>query len=598
MGEPLPAPARPIRIANVSGFLGDRFAALREMLAAPDPVDVITGDYLAELTMLILGKQQARDERAGYAAVFLRQLAESLGDCLDRGIKVVANAGGLNPRGLRDEILAVAAERGLRPSVAVVDGDDLRGRMAELQAAGVAFTHLDTGHALPPVTSSTTANAYLGGWGIAAALAAGADVVVCGRITDASLVVGPAAWWHGWRDDEWDALAGAVVAGHVIECGAQATGGNYPFLHELAPGLPGFPIAEVADDGTFVVTKQPGTGGAVSVGTVTAQLLYEVGGTAYPNPDVTAHFDGLVLEPAGTDRVAVRGARGTPPPDVLKVAVNLLGGYRNTMTMVITGLDIEDKARHATRQLLDAIEHLELAEIDVQLLRHDHPDAPTNPEATAHLRVTAKSPDRDAVGRAFSNEVTALTLQSYAGFFATTPPTAATEYGVYWPALVPRAAVDHTVLLPDGREERVPDPSCAPLLPPAVDGSRAESDHVADPDTDIDTVRVPLGRVCGARSGDKGGNANVGFWCATDDAYAWLRDALTVERLHALLPEAAALEIRRYEFASLRGLNFVIVGLLGEGVASSVRPDAQAKGLGEFLRSRTIDVPRRLLADD
>jgi hypothetical protein len=502
----------------------------------------------------------------------------------------------LNPRGLRDEILSVAAEQGLRPAVAVVDGDDLRGRMAELQAAGVAFTHLDTGRALPTVTNSTTANAYLGGWGIATALAAGAEVVICGRVTDASLVVGPAAWWHGWRADEWNPLAGAVVAGHVIECGAQTTGGNYPFLDELAPGLPGFPIAEVAGDGSCVVTKQPGTGGAVSVGTVTAQLLYEVGPTAYPNPDVTAHFDTLHLEQDGVDRVAVRGAHGTPPPDVTKVAINLLGGYRNTMTMVVTGLDIEEKARHATAQLLGAIEHLDLEAVDVQLLRTDHPDAATNPEATARLQVTAKGADREAVGRAFSNEVTALTLQSYAGFFATTPPSAATEYGVYWPALVPRDAVDHTVLLPDGQELHIAGPPCVPVTQP--DPERADPGH-ADPDraeTDrAETDRVPLGRVCGARSGDKGGNANVGFWCATDDAYAWLRAHLTVDRLHELLPEAAGLEIRRHEFATLRGLNFVVVGLLGEGVASSVRPDAQAKGLGEFLRSRTVDVPRRLL---
>ena len=583
---------RPVRIANVSGFFGDRLAAAREMLDGPEPIDVLTGDYLAELTMLILGKQQEKDPATGYAGTFVRQMTDVMGDCLACGVKVVSNAGGLNPRGLRDRLLAVAAEQSLTPHIAVVEGDDLRDRIDVLD--GLA-ADVDA-----PVA---TANAYLGGHGIAAALAAGADIVVTGRVTDASLVVGPAAWWHGWAADDWDALAGAVAAGHVIECGPQATGGNYPFLGELAPGLPGFPIAEVAVDGSFVVTKQPSTGGAVTPGTVTAQLLYEIGEPAYANPDVVAHFDTIELAPDGPDRVRVSGTRGTPPPEALKVAVNLPGGYRNTMTMVVTGLDIEAKAAHAEAQLFAVLGGREQFDaVDVQLLRTDHTDTDRNPAATAQLRVTVKSADAGLVGRRFSNAVTELSLQSYAGFFTTTPPTAESAFGVYRPTFVPRDVVHETVLLPDGTELVIPPPPVTSPLSPKLRRSQApttsERRNVGGA-----RARAPLGALCGARSGDKGGDANIGVWAiptgaaGADAVFDWLDAFLTADRVRELLgPEAAALEVQRHELPRLRALNFVVVGILGDGVASSVRFDPQAKGLGEFLRSRVVDVPAEFVS--
>jgi hypothetical protein len=604
--SPAPVAGRPVRIANTSGFLGDRLAAPAEMLAGPEPVDVLTGDYLAELTMLILGKARRRDPELGYATTFLAQMEAVLGDCLDRGVRVVTNAGGLNPRGLAARVAEVGRRLGRAPRVAVVEGDDLLDRLGALQAAGIDLAHLDTGvplgaSGLVPVT----ANAYLGGWGIARALAAGAEVVVCGRVTDASLVVGPAAWWHGWARDDWDALAGAVVAGHVIECGPQCSGGNYPFLDELAPGYPGFPVAEVAADGSAVITKQPGTGGAVNVGTVTAQLLYEIAEPAYVNPDVVAHFDTVSVRAVGPDRVEVAGARGSPPPPTLKVALNGDGGYRNTMTMVLTGLDVEAKAAHAERLLFEVLGGREqFADVDVTLLRTDREDAPTNAQATAQLRVTVKDPDRDRVGRRFSNAVVELSLASYAGFFTTTPPTDASAFGVFWPCLVPAAVVEHAVVLPDGTREVV-----APVVVEPHGAAQAGSPGGpgdAGPGSDeagthagpgVDTVRVPLGVVCGARSGDKGPNANVGLWCGSDDAYRWMVRALTVERLRALVPEAASLEVRRFPLPNLRAMNVVFVGILGEGVASSTRYDPQAKGLGEYLRSRFVDVPRRLVPD-
>jgi len=567
---------RPVRIGNCSGFYGDRLAAAREMVEG-GPIDVLTGDYLAELTMLILARAQAKDPDLGYAKTFLTQVEQVLGLCVERGIRVVANAGGLNAAGCAAAVREVAARLGLSVRVAHVEGDDLRGDLEAISPA--------------PEGKPVSANAYLGAWGIARALEV-ADVVVTGRVTDASLVVGPAAWWHGWAVDEWDALAGAVAAGHVIECGPQATGGNYSFLHEIIDRrYPGFPVAEVAADGSSVITKHPGTGGLVSVGTVTAQLLYEIGSPVYLGPDVTAHFDTCRVEQVGEHRVAISGTRGSPPPETLKVALNDVGGFRNTMTLVLTGLDVEAKAAHAEALLFEVLGGRDrFAEVDVRLLRFDHADAPSNEQATAHLRVTVKDPNPRVVGRSFSNATMELALGGYAGFHTTTPPSAESAFGVYRPAAVPRSAVTQTVVLSDGTRLTIPDPPTGP-----VPVARQEA---APPVPGGPTVQVPLGRICGARSGDKGGNANVGLWTRNAAAYAWLRGFATPERLRTLIgPEGADLEIEVFALPNLRAVNVVVQGLLGDGVASSTRPDPQAKGLGEYLRSRLVDLPVGLLEE-
>lgn len=581
---------RPVRIGNISGFYGDRIAAFREMIDG-GPLDVVTGDYLAELTMLILWKVKAKDPGAGYARTFLTQIREVLTDCLERNIKVVVNAGGLNPAGLADAVRAVAAELGVDASVAHVEGDDLLPRLPELQQSGARFTNIDTGVDLADSAAEPiSANAYLGGWGITAALRAGADIVICPRVTDASLVSGAAAWWHDWAPTDFDELAGAVLAGHIIECGPQATGGNYSQIHEVTDRrYPGFPIAEVAADGSSVITKHPDTGGLVSPGTVTAQIVYEINHPHYLNPDVVAHFDSAVLTQEGDDRVRVSGVTGGPPPTTLKVAMNYVGGYRNTMTLVLTGLDIEEKAAWATDELFTILGGREnFGDVDIQLLRYDKPDPASAAESTAHLRITVKDADRRKVDRAFSNAVMELALASYAGFHLTTPPSSASEYGVYWPALIEAEAVAHEVVHPDGSRERIehtPGVVVDRPTPPEPPAS-AESGPVAV---------MPLGTIAAARSGDKGGAANIGIWTDTDDRWEWLRSTLTVEKLTELIPEAADLPIVRYELANLRALNFVIGGFLGEGVASSVRLDAQAKGLGEYVRARHLPIPQRFV---
>ncbi|WP_298212206.1 acyclic terpene utilization AtuA family protein [Ferrimicrobium sp.] len=587
---------RPVRIANCSGFYGDRFSAALEMVEG-GPIDVLTGDYLAELTMLVLWKARKKDSGGGYAKTFLSQMEQILGTCLDRGIRVVTNAGGLNPVSLRDDLVSLAHRIGLAPRIAYIQGDDLIDRVDELIMSGHTFANLDTGQPLADAgVEPVTANAYLGGWGIVEALGAGADIVVCPRVTDASLVLGPAAWWHGWAHDDFDALAGAVVAGHVIECGPQATGGNYPWIEEIVDRrLPGFPIAEVSADGSAVITKHPGTGGLVSRGTVTAQLLYEIAEPAYANPDVTAHFDTVSLCQEDVDRVRIFGVRGTPPTENLKVALNYFGGYRNSMTLVLTGLDIEEKAGWAEAELFASLGGKErFREVDVRLERFDHENADTNELATAHLQITVKDSDPLLVGRVFSNAVMELALSSYPGFFTTSPPTAGSAYGVFWPSLIPVGLVEQRVVLPDGTVRLVP--HTAGGAADSTDPDRFQPNDTGSPMVQQQsTQRVPLGRICGARSGDKGGNANVGLWTRDPVSYAWLREEVTVETLRELIPEAHDLTIHRYELSNLMAVNFVIVGLLGEGVASSTRPDPQAKGLGEYLRSRFVDVPVSLL---
>ncbi|NLV56680.1 MAG: DUF1446 domain-containing protein [Acidimicrobiales bacterium] len=557
----------PIRIANASGFYGDRAAALAEALEGD--VDVVTGDYLAELTMMILALDRLKSPDRGHARTFLRQLEGALGPALDSGTRIVTNAGGLNPAGLADSIRELAARLGLACSVAHVEGDDLTGRADDLG-----------------LDSPLAVNAYLGAFGIAAALGAGADVVVTGRVTDASLVVGPAAAHFGWTATDHDALAGAVVAGHVIECGAQATGGNFSFFTEIADLVhPGFPIAEVHADGSSVITKHPGTGGAVTVDTVTAQLLYEIGPARYAGPDVTARFDTVALAPDGPDRVRISGVRGEPPPPDLKVGVNGIGGYRNEVTFVLTGLDIEAKAELVKAQMAPVLP----SGARWTLARTDHPDADTEEAASALLHCVVRSADRDEVGRRFSSAAVELALASYPGFHATSPPTEASPFGRFTSIVVPAGSVDHVVVLDDGTRLTVDAPAetlalaevPAPDPPPAPDAGT--------------TRRAPIGRVVGARSGDKGGSANVGVWARTDAAYAWMVHELTVERLRELLPEAADLPVARHVLPNLRAVNFVIDGILGEGVAANVRFDPQAKALGEWLRSRVVDVPEALI---
>lgn len=652
------ADQRPVRIANCSGFYGDRISAAREMLDG-GPIDVLTGDWLAELTMTILARS-AMKGGAGYARTFVTQMRDVLADARARGVKVVSNAGGLDPVGCAAAIREFAGED-IR--IATVTGDNLSGEIETMRAAGEHFRNLDTGEAYDDVAWPTlTANAYLGSAPVAAALRAGADVVITGRVTDAALVVGPAAWWHAWDltdPDLRNAIAGAVVAGHVIECGAQATGGNYPFFADV-PGLehPGFPIAEVAADGTSVITKHWDTGGLVSVGTVTSQLLYEVGSPTYLTPDATAMFDHVQAQLVGANRVRLSGTRGESPPARLKVAMTRLGGFRNTMELILTGLDIPAKAELVlaatagvtmaqTEQLdpvaLAAASRWDVAELTVDLLRRDHPDADTLAAAQSVLRITVKDPDSAKVGKPVTSALIEAGLSSYPGFYASAPPGGGTPFAVLWPTSIDPAHVSVEVSL-DGEAvpfEARPQAAAAPDTPasPTVDAAvRAEV-------PEGDTVRAPLGALVGARSGDKGGIANIGVWIPdpsepeavamaagegsawaaavdsfhdtetvwqtdspaptdaagverADAAYAWLLATLTREKVAELLGDLVVDGVEVHRFANLRALNIVLPRALGRGVADSTSIDPQAKSFAEYLRSRELDIPVALFDPD
>ena len=576
-----PRQPRPVRIANCSGFFGDRVSAAKEQVDG-GPIDVLTGDWLAELTMLILVRQRLKKgPGSGYARTFLTQMEQVLGTCLDRGIKVVSNAGGLDPHGAADALRELADSLGLSPRIAVVTGDDLTGRPDLITDA----VNLSTGEKLSDLgLSPVTANAYLGAFGIAAALDAGADVVITGRVTDAAIAVGPAAWWHGWAPTDLDPLAGAVAAAHVIECGAQACGGNYAFFTEVDDMTHlGFPIAEIDADGSSVITKHPGTGGEVSVGTVTAQLLYEVDTPAYLGPDVIARFDTIELEQQAPDRVRIGGVRGDPPPDTLKVALTTIGGFRNTVGVMLTGLDRDAKAALVERQLAPVLETIAQTSLH-QVPYDDH---------RTELRIIAIDPDAATVGRAFSNAVIELTLASYAGFYPTAPPADARPYSIYWPTLVPAAQVEQVVSLDGAEVARIP--ACSPL---AVDRPSSATDTAEPPAGSPPlgpTTPAPLGAVAGARSGDKGGDANIGLWVRTDDAVDWLIGLVTPDRVREWIPEAGDKRVDVYPLRSLRAVNIVVRGHLHRGVADGVGLDPQAKGLGEWVRAPVVDVPTALL---
>jgi hypothetical protein len=584
--------AAPIRIANCSGFYGDRLSAAREMVEE-GPIDVLTGDWLAELTMLILARSRAKRPGAGYARTFIDQMDHVMGTCLDRGIKVVSNAGGLDPEHCAEAVAELAAKLGLSPTIAYVNGDDLLPRLGELHGAGIDLAHFDTGRPIGDVERFVTANVYLGCFGIVEALSLGADIVVTGRVTDAALVCGPAAWHHRWQRDDLDQLAGAVVAGHVIECGAQATGGNYSFFREV-PGMThvGFPWVEVAEDGSSVVGKHDGTGGEVSVGTVTSQLLYEISGPSYLGPDVSARFDTIHLEQIAKDRVGISGVRGEAPPSTLKVATNEIGGFRKDLNVALTGLDIEAKARLVEEAFWLACPFSpgDFESVTTKLNRTDKVDPSTNEEAVATWRLTLKDHDERKVGRAVADVVVEMALATVPGFFTLGfSLSSGSPFGVYRPAVVARELVPQYVTVLGGSRTVVD--SLAPGAHPEVLVTDApHGDAASGP-----TTWAPLGQLFGARSGDKGGHANLGIFARSDPAWNWLDGFMSEEQLRQLLPESARLVIDRYRLPTLRALNFVLHDFLDEGVAAATRQDAQAKSLGEWLRSRYVEIPSVLL---
>ena len=584
-----------IKIANCSGFYGDKLSAAKDLVDG-GPIDVLTGDYLAELTMAILfGQKMQRGEDKGYVGTFLKQINQIAKSCKEKNIKIVSNAGGLNPKSMAIEIEKILKEQSIDMKVAYIDGDDLMPTISNLKKSGEEFKNIDKGKKLDESGySPLTANAYLGAWGIKEALDKGADIVVCPRVTDAAVVIGPAAWKFNWKRDNYDALAGALAAGHIIECGCQATGGNYAFFKEVESfDNVGYPIAEIYDDGSFYVTKHPDTGGLVSTGTVTAQLLYEINSPAYVNPDVIAHFDTLKIEEVEKDKVYVSGCRGSSPPDKHKVCINLAGGFRNGMEIILTGLDIEDKAKVFTDALFNSVGgRKQFDEVSIQLHRTDKENPNSNEEAMASLLVSVKSKDQNLVGRLFSAKIIELALANIPGFFAQGGVKSSGPVIIYWPALVDSKHIKEKVHI-DGEEIEV------------IPTSQLELEEIYYQKEPIkikkikkeDEKEIYFGEIYGTRSGDKGGCANLGVWAKNANSFAFLHDFLTVKKLKELLPDLNQYKIERFELANINSLNFYIHDILQEGVSSNDKKDGQAKSLGEYLRAKKVKVPQSIIGD-
>mgnify|MGYP003324496437 FL=1 len=584
-----------IKIANCSGFYGDKLSAAKDLVDG-GPIDVLTGDYLAELTMAILfGQKMQRGEDKGYVGTFLKQINQIAKSCKEKNIKIVSNAGGLNPKSMAIEIEKILKEQSIDMKVAYIDGDDLMPTISNLKKSGEEFKNIDKGKKLDESGySPLTANAYLGAWGIKEALDKGADIVVCPRVTDAAVVIGPAAWKFNWKRDNYDALAGALAAGHIIECGCQATGGNYAFFKEVESfDNVGYPIAEIYDDGSFYVTKHPDTGGLVSIGTVTAQLLYEINSPAYVNPDVIAHFDTLKIEEVEKDKVFVSGCRGSSPPDKHKVCINLAGGFRNGMEIILTGLDIEDKAKVFTDALFNSVGgRKQFDDVSIQLHRTDKENPNSNEEAMASLLVSVKSKDQNLVGRLFSAKIIELALANIPGFFAQGGVKSSGPVIIYWPALVNSKHIKEKVHI-DGEEIEV------------IPTSQLELEEIYYQKEPIkikktkkeDEKEIYFGEIYGTRSGDKGGCANLGVWAKNADSFAFLHDFLTVKKLKELLPDLNQYKIERFELANINSLNFYIHDILQDGVSSNDKKDGQAKSLGEYLRAKKVKVPQSIIGD-
>ena len=584
-----------IKIANCSGFYGDKLSAAKELVDG-GPIDVLTGDYLAELTMAILyGQKINRGEDKGYVGTFLKQIKEVAKDCKEKNIKIVSNAGGLNPKSMAKEIEKILNEQAIDMKVAYIDGDDLLPRMEALSESGEKFENIDK--KIPLEDSGYTAltsNVYLGAWGIKEALDNGADIVVCPRVTDAAVVIGPAAWKFNWKRNDYDALAGALAAGHIIECGCQATGGNYAFFKEIENfDNVGYPIAEILEDGSFYITKHAGTGGLVSKGTVTAQLLYEISSPAYVNPDVISHFDTLKIEEIEKDRVYVSGCRGSSPPKNHKVCINLAGGFRNGMEIILTGLDIEEKAKVFTDALFNSVGGQDqFDEVSIQLHRTDKEDPSSNEESMASLIISVKSMNPDLVGRLFSAKIIELALANIPGFFAQGGVKSNGPVIVYWPALIDSKHIKEKVHI-DDREIEI-----TPTSQMDFEDMYYQKEPVEIEEIDIKNEKsIFFGDIYGTRSGDKGGCANLGVWAKNSKSYAFLNKFLSVKKLKELLPDLKNFDIERYELSNINSLNFYIHDILEDGVSSNNRKDSQAKSLGEYLRAKVIKVPNSILGD-
>jgi hypothetical protein len=590
---------RSIVIANCGGFWGDDPTAARRQVDG-GPIDYLVMDYLAEVTMAILNKQMARDSEKGYAGDLLLQLRDVLVDCVERGITIISNAGGVNPLAARDAVQKLAADLGVadRVKVGVVAGDNLYPRLDELIESGEALRNIETGAPIDAVRPDiVSANAYLGAGPIVKALEMGANVVICGRVTDAAVALAPMIHEFGWAEDEWDKIASGVVAGHIIECGLQATGGNFTDW-DLVPSWAnmGYPLVEANEDGTFVVTKHPDTGGLVSVHTITEQLLYEIGPPGYLSADAVARFDTIVLEQDGPDRVAVSGVRGEPAPDTLKVSISHRDGYRAFGRLLISGPDALDKAELVEEVFWESIGgEDQFEEALAQVIGWDATHPAIDPDYEPNeviLQLGVRDRDAEKITAGFSAQVVPKVLGTVPGitYIADHGRPRPSEVVGFWPALISRSAVTGTVIVDDMQVDvALGDWSGSTV--PTIEVVEAGADY---PQTGV-AVTVPLSELCLARSGDKGNIANIGVIGRSHAVYSWMLDNLTVDDVSEFFDEMEHGEVERFELPNLLSVNFLIHDSLGGGGTRSLMSDPQAKTFAQFLLTAEVTVDEGLL---
>ena len=582
-----------IRIANAGGYWGDDLSQFRRQVEL-GPVDYVTLDFLAEITMSIMQKQRAREPRAGYARDFVAQVEHTLPLLVERGVHVISNAGGVNPLACRGALLEMIQQRGHALEVAAVVGDDILGRLGELNAQGVTLDNMDDGSSFQAVRERvSSANAYFGAWPVVEALASGAQIVVTGRCTDTGITLAPMIHEFRWAPDDWDLLASGIVAGHIVECGAQSTGGNFTDwrrVHRFE--TIGYPVVEVAPDGSFIVTKHAGTGGAVTVRTVSEQLVYEMGDPrAYITPDVIADFGTIRLEQAGRDRVRVWGIRGRPAPENLKVSASYFDGWKASGSLIISAPDAAAKAR-AFAALFWKRLGLEFVECHTELVGLSACWGPLAPPAEPNevlLRLSVRDHERAKIEQ-FAKMIPAVILSGPPGVAVTGGRPQAQEVVAYWPALVPRDKVKATLVTRDG--ERVlewPTPTAAigppPPLPRSSWPAASSKGH----------VRVPLGQLAHARSGDKGDTCNIGVIARAPEVYPWLKRTLTAALVKRRFKGICRGRVERHEVPNLMALNFLLHESLGGGGTVSLRLDAQGKTLSHALLAMEVRVPRTLV---
>ncbi|HWK68901.1 MAG TPA: acyclic terpene utilization AtuA family protein [Rhizobiaceae bacterium] len=586
-----------IRIGCGAGFWGDSPDGPAQLVRSGQ-IDYLVMDYLAEITMSILARMKAKRGDLGYATDFVTMVMKPLArEIAEKRIRVVTNAGGVNPDACRDALLAVFKEAGLDLKVAVVHGDDLSASSERYRAAGAV--EMFSGIPMPERLASI--NAYLGAFPIAAALSAGADIVITGRVVDSAIVLGPLIHEFGWKPNDYDLLSAGSLAGHVIECGTQATGGIFTDWRDVAGWDDmGFPIVECVADGTFVVTKPSGTGGLVTPSTIAEQIVYEVGDpTRYLLPDVTADWSGVVLEQAGRDRVRVSGARGSAPTDSYKVSATFADGYRASVTMMVVGHEAAARAQATAEAIIRRAERLMraagfdgFADTSIEILGSESnygAHARTRAAREVVLKIAVRHPSRDAL-QIFAREIypaaTAM-AQSITGFAGGRPePQPVVRLFSF---LVPKTDVEASFEL-EGKTEAI-----APHLPNAAATGRGQAEAELPPAPDAIAV-VPLVALAHGRSGDKGDIGNIGILARRPEFLPWIRRSATPEAVGRYFGHFVKGRVERFEWPGLMGLNFLLHEGLGGGGIASLRHDPQGKALAQIFMDFPVEVPASWIA--